>query len=316
MNADLFTSSGSKGTCCAYRCYMINGPITEVLFVESDHSLKSTDIHPDFFTGLARGLAGALLFALPMLMTMEMWELGLYANPVRLLVLCVLNIPLLLGLAYRIGFERSISWSQSARDAVIAYALGILLSVLILWLFGLLESELAFSHIVAMVGFQAVPASIGALLGRSQLGMRSENEDSDRGEYEGEAGYFNELFMMVIGALFLGLNVAPTEEMILIAYKIVPLQTLLIALISIAIMHGFVYSIHIRGGHRTEQGTPWWHTFLRFTLTGYVLAFMTSAYILWTFERLDSTSISQTLTTIVVLSFPAAVGAASARLVL
>lgn len=26
-----------------------------------------------FLTGLARGLAGALLFALPMLMTMEMW---------------------------------------------------------------------------------------------------------------------------------------------------------------------------------------------------------------------------------------------------
>ena len=30
-----------------------------------------------FLTGLARGTAGALLFALPMLMTMEMWFLGL-----------------------------------------------------------------------------------------------------------------------------------------------------------------------------------------------------------------------------------------------
>jgi len=284
--------------------------------VRSTSRLRSSHVHPDFFTGIARGLAGALLFALPMLMTMEMWELGLYANPMRLLLLCLLNIPLLIGLAYRIGFERMTTWTQTLRDAAIAFALGIVLSALILWLFGLLSADLPLNHGIAMIALQAVPASIGALLGRSQLGMRSEQDDEDDGDYQGEAGYFNELFMMVLGALFLGLNVAPTEEMILIAYKIMPVQTMLILLLSIAIMHGFVYSIHFKGGHRVEEATPWWSSLIRFTLPGYVLAFATSAYTLWTFERLDDASFAQMLTTIVVLSFPAAIGAASARLVL
>lgn len=65
-----------------------------------------------FLTGLARGTAGALLFALPMLMTMEMWFLGLYINPWRLLLLCILNLPLLLLLARRIGFENIHSWAR------------------------------------------------------------------------------------------------------------------------------------------------------------------------------------------------------------
>ncbi|KAB2689248.1 TIGR02587 family membrane protein [Brucella pseudogrignonensis] len=284
--------------------------------MRSTSRFGSSNIHPDFFTGIARGLGGALLFALPMLMTMEMWELGLYANPSRLLLLCVLNIPLLIGLAYRIGFERMSTWTQMLRDAAIAFALGIVLSSMILWLFGLLSADLPLKHNIAMIALQAVPASIGALLGRSQLGMRSEQNDEDDGEYDGESGYFNELFMMVVGALFLGLNVAPTEEMILIAYKIVPVQTALIVLLSIALMHGFVYSIHFKGGHRAKEGAPWWSSLIRFTLPGYALAFATSAYTLWTFERLDDGSFAQMVTTIVVLSFPAAIGAASARLVL
>lgn len=282
----------------------------------SDQDYTSSQVHPDFFTGLARGLAGALLFALPMFMTMEMWEVALYANPARLLLLCLLNLPLLFGLAYRIGFERSVDWRQAGRDGIIAYALGIVLSATILWLFGLMNSDTAFTHKVAMVAFQAVPASMGALLGRSQLGMRSDKKDQEEGEYQGESGYFNELFMMVVGALFLAFNIAPTEEVILIGYKVSPFQTLMIVLSSIMIMHAFVYSIHFKGGHQAPEGAPWWNVFIRFTIPGYVLAFMTSTYALWTFERLDGSSISQMVTAIVVLTLPAALGAASARLVL
>src|SRR3546814_10778645 len=49
--------------------------------------------------GIGRGLGGALIFALPMLMTMELWELGFYMDPGRLLLLLLLVIPLLAVLA-------------------------------------------------------------------------------------------------------------------------------------------------------------------------------------------------------------------------
>lgn len=269
-----------------------------------------------FLIGLARGTAGALLFALPMLMTMEMWFLGLYVNSWRLLLLCILNLPLLLLLARRIGFENINSWSQALRDAITAYGLGIAVSAGVLLLFGILNDQLTASNIVAKVALQSVPASIGALLGRSQLGQYSDAEDEEEGEYSGETGYLHELFMMVVGALFLNLNVAPTEEMILIAYKVTPYHILALCLLSIAIMHGFVYALHFKGSHQLHEGQQWWQSFIRFTLPGYVIAIAISIYTLWAFERLDHTSLSQIMNAAVILGVPASIGAASARLIL
>lgn len=269
-----------------------------------------------FLTGLARGTAGALLFALPMLMTMEMWFLGLYINPWRLLLLCLLNLPLLLLLARRIGFENIHSWRQALRDAITAYGLGIAVSATVLLLFGVLNDQTTLSNTVTKIALQSVPASIGALLGRSQLGQHSDAQDEEDGEYSGETGYLHELFMMMVGALFLSLNVAPTEEMILIAYKLTPYHILALCLLSIAIMHGFVYALHFKGSHRLDDGQQWWQSFIRFTLPGYVIAIAISVYTLWIFERLDHTSLSQIMNAAVILGVPASIGAASARLIL
>lgn len=122
--------------------------------------------------------------------------------------------------------------------------------------------------------------------------------------------------MMVVGALFLNLNVAPTEEMILIAYKVTPYHILALCLLSIAIMHGFVYALHFKGSHQLHEGQQWWQSIIRFTLPGYVIAIAISIYTLWTFERLDHTSLSQIMNAAVILGVPASIGAASARLIL
>ncbi|WP_377294337.1 TIGR02587 family membrane protein [Rhizobium sp. SG2393] len=269
-----------------------------------------------FLIGLARGLAGALLFCLPMLMTMEMWFLGLYIHPVRLLVLCAVNLPMLVLLAHYIGFEKSISWRTACRDAITAYGLAIVVSAGFLLMFNVLGPQSPAETLVATIALQAVPASIGALLGRSQLGDTSDGDNEDDDNAVPETGYGRELFMMVVGALFLNLNVAPTEEMNLIAFKITPIHTLLMVVTSIVLMHGFVYAVQFRGGHKRAEGAGWWRPFLVYTIPGYVLALLVSLYVLWTFERLESVSLQQIITTTVVLGLPGAIGAASARLIL
>ena len=75
-----------------------------------------------FVTGLGRGIAGALFLALPMLMTMEMWYLGFYMARERLLLLLLINIPLLILLAHRIGFEETFTWREAVRDATLPTA--------------------------------------------------------------------------------------------------------------------------------------------------------------------------------------------------
>ncbi len=276
-----------------------------------------------FFAGIARGVAGALLFALPMLMTMEMWELGFYMDRNRLLLLLIINIPLLIILSDKVGFEETSTWRQAIRDASIAYALGVVASGLILVAMGVVKTGQSTHEIIGMIAVQAVPASIGAMLGRSQLGGQSDDgngDDEDRDSadpvHERETSYAGELFLMAVGALFLNLNVAPTEEMILLSYKMTPWHALVIIAASLALMHGFVYALSFRGSHDLAEGTPSWHAFVRFTLPGYVIAGLISAYCLWTFHRTDDVGSTQILMAVVILSFPGAIGAAAARLIL
>ena len=271
-----------------------------------------------FLVGLARGLAGALLFSIPMLMTMEMWFLGFYMDRERLLLLLVLNLPLLIGLSHRIGFERTATWRESARDAIVAYGMGVAASALILVMLGVIKLDMAPSQWVGMVALQAVPASIGALLGRSQLSMKDEDDEQDDTDPSQEAntGYLTELFMMAVGALFLSLNLAPTEEMILLAYKMTIWHALALMALSMMLMHGFVYALAFKGGHSLQEDTPLWHAFVRFTIPGYVVALAVSLYSLWTFGRLDDLGMAEALLTLIVLGFPAAIGAAAARLIL
>jgi len=167
-----------------------------------------------FATGLARAFAGAVLFSLPMLMTMEMWWLGFSMTPGRLALLLGAMLPLLVGLSYFSGFEETPRVLQAAVDALVAFAVACAAAVLVLGLFGVLKPGMNLAEVIGKVAIQTVPGSIGALLAQSQFGQKREEERKRR-----RAGYVGVLFFMGVGALFLGANVAPTDEMVLIAYQ-------------------------------------------------------------------------------------------------
>jgi putative integral membrane protein (TIGR02587 family) len=268
-----------------------------------------------FAAGLGRGFAGALIFALPMFMTMEMWELGFSMDRGRLLLLLIVNIPLLVLLSNEIGFEATYTWGDALRDAAIAYAIGIVSSATILAAVGVLQFEQPFIEIVGKIAVQAVPASIGALLARSQLNGDSDEDDEDPVQ-KGPRDYAREMFLMAIGALFLGLNVAPTEEMILLSYKMTPSHVLAVLVMSLIVMHGFVYAVSFKGGHEIGEDVAAWHMVIRFTLPGYVIALLVSAYALWTFEQFGDSSAWPVLASVIVLGLPCSIGAAAARLIL
>ncbi|EPE96525.1 hypothetical protein RGCCGE502_20305 [Rhizobium grahamii CCGE 502] len=236
----------------------------------------------------------------------------------RLFLLLVLNIPLLVLLSDRVGFEKTTSWIDAARDAAVAYAIGILASFIVLFSVAVLSFDQPVSEIIGKVALQSVPASIGALLGRSQLNGDADDGDSDEDDPVPTSAYdyTGELFLMALGALFLGLNVAPTEEMILLSYKMTPAHVMAVILISLVLMHCFVYAVSFKGGHEIGDDVPAWHAVIRFTFPGYVIALLVSAYALWTFQRFEDSAFTQMLSTTIVLALPCSIGAASARLIL
>src|ERR687891_2019122 len=92
-----------------------------------------------FLIALARAFGGALVFALPLLMTMEMWQLGSTMHPLRLALFLAVMFPLLGGLAYYAGFEQSFDWLDFALNACVAYAVAFLAAAIGLALLAALE---------------------------------------------------------------------------------------------------------------------------------------------------------------------------------
>ncbi|WP_299763101.1 TIGR02587 family membrane protein [Ramlibacter sp.] len=265
-----------------------------------------------FARGLARAFAGAVIFGLPLMMTMEMWWLGFHMEPARLALLLAVFLPFLVLLSWHSGFEPTFSWRDDVVDALVAFAVGIVASLVILSACGLLARDMAWREIVGKVSLQALPASIGALLAQTQLGERDEAK-SPRG---GAEAYASELFIMAVGALFLAFNLAPTDEMMVIALQCTEWQAIVLMLLALAAMHAFVYALAFRGSHDKPRDASAWSIFLRFTVTGYALVLLLCAWMLWSFGRFDGLSLLHAIKAVAVLAFPAAIGAAAARLIL
>lgn len=264
---------------------------------------------------LGRALGGAILFAVPLLMTMEMWQLGGAMDRLRLALFMLATIPILFGLSYYSGFERTKTRREDLIDTFVAYGVGFVASAAILTVLAMIGPAMPMEEVLGKIGIQAVPASIGAMLARKQL-QGGEMSDPDKEESRRRATYGGELFLMLAGAIFVAFNVAPTEEMILIAYTMTPWHAIALAVLSLAALHAFVYTVGFAGQEARPEDAGFWRTFLHFTVAGYGIALLVSLYTLWTFERTDGASPEVIAMMAVVLGFPAALGAATARLII
>lgn len=272
-----------------------------------------SDANRAFLRDLARAFGGAVVFSLPMLMTMEMWHLGFAMEPLRFVLLLLILVPVLVGLSHFVGFEDTFGWREDVIAAFVACAVGFVAAAPVLALFGVLTPDMAAAEIAGKLAAQAVPGSIGALLARSQFGGRA---DSRRRKAERGESYAGETFFMLVGALFLSLNVAPTEEIVLITFQMSAWHALALALGSIVLMHAFVYTVEFHGQSSIPRSSPGWSVFLRYTLVGYAICLAISLYMLWTFGRTTGMPAIEIAMAVVVLGFPASVGAAAARLIL
>lgn len=261
---------------------------------------------------LALGCGGALLFALPLLMTMEMWRLGYAIERPRLLLLFLVSLPMLLGLSYLAGFEPTFHWKDEVLDALAALAIGMLLAVVILSLLGTLRLDHGLSETTGKVILCGIPGAMGALLAGKQFGAKHMEE----GQPKAGNSYLLELFTMSVGALFFAFNIAPTDEVPVMANQMGPWRNIMLVLASIGLLHVIVYELGFPGEDLRKSSGGFTRTFLVFSVPGYGVSLLISLYILWTFGRLDGASVYQGASMVIALGFPAALGCATARLVI
>src|SRR5918999_292617 len=96
----------------------------------------------------ARGVAGGLLFSLPLLYTMEVWWAGFTSHPWRLAVYVAATFGLLLGYNYHLGLRRDTSFGEVVIDSFEEMGLGLLVAFLVLWLLGRVTLDQPLEEIV------------------------------------------------------------------------------------------------------------------------------------------------------------------------
>lgn len=259
--------------------------------------------------GLGRAVIGAALFALPLFMTMEMWQFGFGIDRARLIALLLAALPLLVGLSYFAGFERAFGLTDHLLDVFAALAIAAITGGLILLLFGVVAPHQPLSEIAGKIALVTAPAAMGALLVDKQL-----NDDRDDGDIAPRS-YLARLFIMLTGALFIAFNVAPTEEMILIAFQISAWQAIALVIASLLVLHALLFWVDLPGREARRGGGGFVSILIRYSFAGYALCALASLALLWVFGRTDGVALEEIAEFVAVLSFPAVWGAGLANLV-
>jgi putative integral membrane protein (TIGR02587 family) len=277
--------------------------------IRMENSSNNSASGHSFGLDLMHDFGGALLFSFPLLMTMEMWWLGFYMDRFRLSIFLIVSFFVVVGLSYYEGGEQP--FMTELLDAFVAFAAGYMVSGTMLLVFGVIEFGMSADEMIGKVSLHAVPCSIGAILARKQLGLAETNKERRR-----RRGYWAKIFLMAVGAIFLAFQLAPTEEMVLIGYKMTGWHAAVLVLLSLLVMQIFICEVERRERNETFASCLSPGVFLFYTIVGYSTGLLISLYVLWTFERLNGVSMSEAVLSMIVLAFPAALGASAARLIL
>jgi putative integral membrane protein (TIGR02587 family) len=267
----------------------------------------------------ARGIAGGLMFSLPLLYTMEMWWAGFTSQPERLLLYVVVTFGLLVGYNRYAGLRRDASWLEVAIDSVEEMGLGLFVAGLMLFLLGQITSEMELNEIVGKIVMEAMTVAIGVSVGTAQLGGNAGTDEEDKGVKKDSArrepDLGSQLVLALCGAVLFAANVAPTEEISLIAHSISSWRLIGLALLSIALGGLILFYSEFRGSQRFTSKTGAIHI-ISMTAVSYSIALLASFMILWFFGRLDGESLVTSIGQSVVLGVAGGLGASAGRLLL
>ncbi|HEX7808115.1 MAG TPA: TIGR02587 family membrane protein [Thermoanaerobaculia bacterium] len=264
-----------------------------------------------------RGLAGGLIFSLPLLYTMEVWWAGLIASPERMIAFLAFIFILLLGYNRHAGMRNDASWIEIAIDSVEELGLGIVTSALALFLTGRIGPQCTLDEALGLVIVEAGVVAIGFSVGTAQLGADSEGESGmgAKNKKRDDADFTGQIVITISGAVLFASNVAPTEEILLIAVETAPVRLLGLFVLSLMLTALILYFSEFTRAHRYAPIEKKREAAAG-TIITYAIALAASALILWFFGRFDGQALDVIVAEIVVLGLPATLGASAGRLLM
>jgi putative integral membrane protein (TIGR02587 family) len=230
-----------------------------------------------------------------------------------LVVYAVVGLVIVLAITRSIGFQKEEEERRSPVRRAVADFIELLVqsfvtAYAVLLLFGIIDlGDPPF--VVARLGLLfVVPLGFGAALANALLKATDEEQGRDKSLYR-------HLGVFAIGAVFVSMTMAPTDEMPLMAAYASWTRLGLILVLSVLLAYVVLFELVFRGHQtRTADSTAvdqWGHAFVTYAVGAVVAAGLLAA-----FGQFKGAPIVVWVQMVIVLGFPASLGASGSRVVL
>jgi putative integral membrane protein (TIGR02587 family) len=272
-------------------------------------------------TELVRAVSGGLLFGIPLLYTMEVWWVGTYTAPSRVFGVLLLTFIPVFFLNRTSGFRSSkdVRFPEAAMDSIETVALGLVAAAAFLVLLKEITPATPLNEIVGKVVFEATPFGIGIALAQHFLrrGRTDGDDDGSSSKRKKDALHATiaDVGATTVGAVFVGFNIAPTDEVPMIANALGPFALIAVMAVSLAVSFAIVFVAGFSNQEQRRDTEGMFQHPASETVACYLIALVVAGVMLWYFQRFETGAPwTETLSHIIVLGLPASVGGAAGRL--
>jgi putative integral membrane protein (TIGR02587 family) len=269
---------------------------------------------------LIRGACGGFLFGIPLIYTMEVWWVGSVVKPEKMLLILAITFIIVFLLNRTAGFRtlKDIKPIDAAIDTVKALAIGIICTTFTLILLREITFKIHLRETVGKIIFESVPFTLGVglanqvLNGDRYLDSQSKDKPQDNGELHAT---ISDIGATLIGAMVVAFNIAPTDEVPMLAAAVSGSWLLGIIAASLVISYSIVFESGLANQHKRMQQKGLFQRPLSETVMAYLVALLAAAFMLWFFQRLSFDDPWRIwLKKSLILGLPATIGGAAGRL--
>ncbi|MEA5574239.1 TIGR02587 family membrane protein [Calothrix sp. UHCC 0171] len=288
---------------------------------------------------IIRGICGGFLFGIPLLYTMEVWWIGSVVKPQMNIIAIILTFVVVYLLNRTEGF-RKYRKDNRPYEAIIntieAMAIGIICSVFMLILLREITPDNFLKESVGKIIFESVPFTFGVALANQFLGESNGDSDSRNNQQNQHKNHqksnhkliskstakseqlyatLSDIGATLIGATVIAFNIAPTDEISMLAAAFSPIWLLLIILVSLLISYSIVFQAGFSNQQKRQQQEGIFQRPSSETIMAYLVSLIASAFMLWFFQKLTfNDPWTMWLDHTLLLGLPASIGGAAGRL--
>ncbi|OKH52235.1 hypothetical protein NIES2101_15525 [Calothrix sp. HK-06] len=271
---------------------------------------------------IIRGACGGFLFGIPLIYTMEVWWIGSLVELPMILVALIITFFVVYLLNRTEGFrkyQKSHRPYEAVVDTVEAMAIGIICATFMLILLREITFDNFLKESIGKIVYESVPFTLGVALSNQFLAGdkkgNSAKQNKQTNNQDDLHATLSDIGGTLIGATVIAFNIAPTDEIPMLAAAASPNWLLAVIATSLLLTYGIVFEAGFANQQKRFRQRGIFQRPLGETIMAYLVSLIAGMFMLWFFQKLTfSDPWTMWLDHTLLLGLPASIGGAAGRL--